>query len=53
VKIIKERKALQILDMISGRLAGGQISNSLPFHLIISTVRRKKLMGNYYFIFIN
>ena len=32
--------------MIVGKLAGGQISNKLPFQLIISTVRRKKLMGN-------
>mmetsp|Transcript_43321 Transcript_43321/g.50147 ORF Transcript_43321/g.50147 Transcript_43321/m.50147 type:complete len:276 (-) Transcript_43321:73-900(-) len=31
-------------DMIVGKLAGGQISNKLPFQLIISTVRRKKLM---------
>jgi len=33
-------------DMISGRLAGGQISNKLPFHLIISTVRRRKLINS-------
>jgi len=32
-------------DMISGRLAGGKISNKLPFDLIISTVRRRKLMN--------
>lgn len=34
------------IDMIEGKLAGGQISNKLPFQLIISTVRRKKLLGN-------
>ena len=34
-----------IVDMIEGRLAGGKISNKLPFNLIISTVRRKKLMS--------
>jgi len=33
-------------DMIKGKLAGGQISNKLPFHLIISTVRRKKMMSS-------
>lgn len=33
-------------DMISGRLAGGQISNKLPFNLIISTVRRRKLINS-------
>lgn len=33
-------------DMIEGRLAGGKISNKLPFNLIISTVRRKKLMSS-------
>jgi len=33
-------------DMIKGKLAGGQISNKLPFHLIISTVRRKKMMNS-------
>jgi len=31
--------------MIEGRLAGGKISNNLPFNMIISTVRRKKLMS--------
>jgi len=31
--------------MIKGKLAGGSISNKLPFHLIISTVRRKKMMS--------
>lgn len=31
--------------MIEGRLAGGRISNKLPFNLIISTVRRQKLMS--------
>lgn len=33
-------------DMISGRLAGGQISNKLPFNIIISTVRRRKLINS-------
>jgi len=33
-------------DMIEGKLAGGKISNTLPFNLIISTVRRKKLMSS-------
>lgn len=33
-------------DMIEGRLAGGRISNKLPFNLIISTVRRQKLMSS-------
>jgi len=33
-------------DMIEGRLSGGEISNKLPFNLIISTVRRKKLMSS-------
>ena len=30
--------------MINGTLAGGQINKNLPFKLIISTVRRKKLL---------
>jgi len=33
-------------DMIKGKLAGGQISNKLPFHLIISTVRRRKMLNS-------
>ena len=33
------------LDMIEGKLAGGSISSKLPFQLIISTIRRKKLLG--------
>lgn len=31
--------------MIQGKLGEGQISKSLPFELIVSTIRRKKLMG--------
>jgi centrin-1 len=30
--------------MINGTLAGGSINKNLPFKLIISTVRRKKLL---------
>jgi len=36
-----------IIDMINGKLGGGTISKDLPFSLIISTIRRKKLLGNY------
>ena len=30
--------------MINGKLGGGTISKDLPFDLIVSTIRRKKLM---------
>jgi hypothetical protein len=32
-------------DMIKGKLGQGKIPKSLPFGLIISTIRRKKLLG--------
>ena len=32
--------------MTRGNLAGNQIDQNLPFKLIISTVRRKKILGN-------
>lgn len=32
--------------MINGKLGDGTNSKSLPFELIVSTIRRKKLMGN-------
>ena len=35
-------------DMINGKLGGGTISKDLPFELIVSTIRRKKFLGNFY-----
>jgi hypothetical protein len=36
-------------DMIDGKLGDGTISADLPFDLIVSTIRRKKFLSNYYF----
>lgn len=33
--------------MINGKLGGGTISKDLPFELIVSTIRRKKFLGNF------